>query len=162
MFGTIKLFFIAAIVLTLCAGMWWVANLKADLATSEANNQKLQDSVSKQQEVIDKAYQDIEEIKSINDSLRTETDRQQAELKALNDKFTTNAKGEKRDFGATAVAKPKLVEKLINRGTHSVVRCLEIASGSPLTESEINAKKSSEANRECPTLANPNYNPVIK
>lgn len=162
MFGTIKLFIIGAIILTLCVGMWWVANLKADLATSEANNQKLETAIADQQAVIDKAYQDIEEIRSINDTLKVESDRQQAELKALNDKFTTNAKGEKRDFGATAAAKPKLVEKLINRGTHSVVRCLEIASGSPLTESEINAKKSSEANRECPSLANPNYNPVIK
>jgi len=162
MFGTIKLFIIGAIVITLCVGMWWVANLKADLATSEANNQKLQDAVSKQQEVIDRAYQDIEEIKSINSELKVEADRQAAELKALNDKFSVNAKGEKRDFGSIAHAKPKLIEKLINRGTQNVIRCLEIASGAPLTEKEINAKSASEANQECPSLANPNYSPVIK
>lgn len=162
MLGTVKLFIIGAIVLVLCAGLWWVANLKADLATSEANNAKLTDSINKQQDVIDRAYKDIEEIRSINSSLQTESERQQAELKALNDKFAVNAKGEKRDFGAIAKEKPKVIEKLINRGTKNVVRCLELASGAELTESEINAKIASEANPECPTLANPNYSPVIK
>lgn len=162
MFGTVKLVIIGAIVLVLCAGLWWVANLKADLATSEANNRLLQDSITNQQNVIDRAYKDIEEIKSVNGELKTEAERQQAELKALNDKFTVNAKGEKRDFGALAAAKPKVVEKLINRGTVNVVRCLELASGAELTESEKNAKSASEANPECPTLANPNYTAVIK
>ena len=37
------------------------------------------------------------------------------------------------------------------------LRCVEISSGSPLTESEINATKKSEINRECPSIANPNY-----
>jgi hypothetical protein len=36
-------------------------------------------------------------------------------------------------------------------------RCIEIATGSPLTESEINATKKSQINGECPSLANPNY-----
>lgn len=162
MFGTIKLVIIGGIVLVLCAGMWWVANLKADLATSEANNAKLQESLSNQQDVIDRAYKDIDEIRSVNSEIRAESERQAAELKALNDKFSVNAKGEKRDFGAIAASKPKLIEKLINKGTKNVVRCLELASGAELTESEINAKSASEANGECPTLANPNYNPVIK
>ena len=38
-------------------------------------------------------------------------------------------------------------------------RCVEIASGAPLTEAEINATKKSEINPECPALANPNYEP---
>ena len=162
MLGTIKLFLIAVIVIFIGAGFWYVTNLKADLATSQANNQKLQDAVDKQQEVIDKAYKDIEEIKSINNTLREETARQEAEIKALNDKFSVNAKGEKRDFGAIAASKPKVIQRLINRGTQNAIRCLEIASGAPLTEKEINAKLSSEINQECPTLANPNYIPLIK
>lgn len=162
MFGTVKLFLIAVIVIFIGAGFWYVTNLKADLATSEANNQKLKDSVDKQQEVIDRAYKDIEEIKSINGSLMEESKRQQEELKALNNKFSVNAKGEKRDFGAIAAEKPKVVQRLINRGTKNAIRCLEIASGAPLTEEEKNAKLSSEINQECPTLANPNYVPLIK
>jgi len=40
------------------------------------------------------------------------------------------------------------------------LRCLEIASGSPLTDIERNAKLPSEINRECPNIANPNYKPA--
>ena len=42
------------------------------------------------------------------------------------------------------------------------MRCLEIASGSPLTAQELAATKKSEANNECPDLANPNYIPKEK
>jgi len=160
--GTIKLFLVAVIVIFIGMGFWYVTNLKADLATARANNEKLQDAVSEQQNVIDKAYQDIEEIRSINSALQEESERQAAELKALNDKFSVNAKGEKRDFGAIAKSKPKAIQRLINRGTDNVIRCLEIASGAELTEKEINAKTASEANPECPTLANPNYKPLLK
>ena len=38
-------------------------------------------------------------------------------------------------------------------------RCMEIASGSPLTEEEIAVTKKSKANLDCPRLANPNYVP---
>jgi len=160
--GTIKLFLVAVIVIFIGMGFWYVTNLKADLATARANNEKLQDAVSEQQNVIDKAYQDIEEIRSINGALQEESERQAVELKALNDKFSVNAKGEKRDFGAIAKSKPKAIQRLINRGTDNVIRCLEIASGAELTEKEINAKTASEANPECPTLANPNYKPLLK
>jgi len=111
MFGTIKLIIIGGIVIVLAVGFWYVTNLKADLATSEANNQKLNDAVTSQQDVIDKAYKDIEEIKSINGALKTEADRQKAEVDALTNKLNVNAKGEKRDFGQIAAAKPKAIQR---------------------------------------------------
>jgi len=58
-----------------------------------------------------------------------------------------------------AASKPGLVENIIDKASNNVLRCLEIASGSPLTEDEINATKRSEINSECPDLANPNYRP---
>ena len=148
--------------MVLAVGIWYVTNLKADLATSEANNQKLKDAVTTQQEVIDRTYRDVEEIKSINGELRAEADRQRAEVDALSNKLNVNAKGEKRDFGELAAAKPAAIQRLINRGTKNAIRCLEIASGAPLTEEEKNAKLSSEINPECPSLANPGYTPLIK
>ena len=39
------------------------------------------------------------------------------------------------------------------------MRCVEIASGAPLTEKEKTATKKSEINSECPSIANPNYVP---
>ena len=63
------------------------------------------------------------------------------------------------DLNYLATKRPGLVEKVIDNATVNVLRCLEIASGSPLTEDEINATKRSEINSECPDLANPNYRP---
>lgn len=63
------------------------------------------------------------------------------------------------DLNYLATKRPGLVEKVIDTATVNVLRCLEIASGSPLTEDEINATKRSEINSECPDLANPNYRP---
>lgn len=63
------------------------------------------------------------------------------------------------DLNYLATKRPGLVEKVIDNATVNVLRCLEIASGAPLTEDEINATKRSQINSECPDLANPNYRP---
>ena len=51
MFQAIKLVIVLIIIAGLAAGGWYVTNLKADLAVSEMNNQKLQDGIQKQQEL---------------------------------------------------------------------------------------------------------------
>ncbi len=63
------------------------------------------------------------------------------------------------EIGILAQAKPKLVEKIVDKGTKDVLRCYEILTGSPLTEEEINVTKKSKANSSCPDVANPNYTP---
>ena len=54
-----------------------------------------------------------------------------------------------------------MVEKIVDKGSDDMLRCLEIISGSPLTEEELNAKVKSKANTQCPDLANPNYIQVV-
>ena len=68
-----------------------------------------------------------------------------------------NKKG--RDFGKLAIEKTKVIERIINGASDKAIRCVEIAGGSPLTAEEIAATKKSEINRECPSIANPNYVP---
>ena len=82
-------------------------------------------------------------------------------MQALKDRFNTSANGSSRDLGDLAIAKPVLIERAVNNGTKNALRCVEIASGAPLTEQEKNATKADEINKECPSLANPNYKPVI-
>ena len=53
----------------------------------------------------------------------------------------------------------ELVEKVIDKGSKDMLRCLEIVSGSPLTEEELNVTKKSKANTQCPDIANPYYIP---
>lgn len=159
--GVIKIVAILIIVLVLAGGFWHISNLKANLAISEANNAKLEDGIQKQKELVELMQQDIEQIQHINRELQDVNTKNQEQLKQLTDKFSVNAKGEKRDFGAIAASKPKSIERLVNRGTQNVVRCLEILTGAPHTEKELNAKLTSETNRECPDIANPNFIPTV-
>jgi hypothetical protein len=158
--GIIKAIVALAIVVIIAGGAWYVTGLRADLAVSELNNQKLKDGIEAQQRVMDQMRADISQIQSINTRLAEESERQRQEVRELTDKFNVNARGEARDFGAIAAARPTTIQRLINRGSANAIRCLEIASGSPHTEQELAAKILSETNRECPTLANPNYIPT--
>jgi len=150
--GTIiKLVLYLAIAIIIAAGAWYVTGLRADLAISESNNQKLQDATKAQGELIEQMQKDIGQIQETNKQLAEQNEKQKQDVATLSSKFS------KRDFGALASEKPAVVEKLINRGTANVMRCLELASGAPLNEKELNAKTPTEANRECPSLINPSY-----
>ena len=160
-FGVVKVLAYLGIVIIIAGGLWYVMNLKAELATSEANNKILENSISEQSQVIEQMKVDIAQIQRINEEVNAELGRQREEVKNLVNRFNVNARGESRDIGKIAVKKPRAMQRLINRGTKNALRCLEIATGAERTEKEINAKKESEINRECPTLANPNYIPVF-
>ena len=160
-FSVVKVVAYLGIVIIIAGGLWYVMNLKAELATSEANNKILENSISQQSAVIEQMKVDIAQIQRINEEVNAELGRQKEEVKNLVNRFNVNARGESRDIGKIAVKKPRAMQRLINRGTKNALRCLEIATGAERTEKEINAKKESEINRECPTLANPNYIPVF-
>ena len=153
---------IVALVITLviAGGLWYVTGLRADLAVSQENTKKMVEAVEQQKAVIEKIQAEQQKIKDTNNELNTTIKLQNKDMDNLKDRFTTNAKGEKRDIGKTALEKPLAIEKAVNRGTVNALRCLEIASGAPLTEAETSATKASEINRECPSIANPNYKPA--
>lgn len=141
-------------------GVVYVKNLKADLATSEANNLKLEQSVESQKVVIEQQANDFKAILVANQELEKTNKTLAAEFTALDKRFNKiNSKGEVRDLGDLAVKRTKPIERVLNNATKKALRCVEIAMGSPLTEKEINATKKSEANTECPSIANPNYVP---
>jgi uncharacterized protein HemX len=158
--AVIKVVAILIIVLVFAGGFYYISGLRADLAVSELNNQKLQEGIEAQQALMEQMRADVAQIQTINQDLAKEADRQRQEVAQLQNRFSVNAKGEARDFGALAAEKPELVERAVNRGTARALRCLELASGAPHTEQELKATTSSEINRECPTLANPNYKPA--
>jgi TolA-binding protein len=159
--AAIKVVATLAIVVIVAGGLWYVTGLRADLAVSEMNNKTLKDGIEQQQRLIEQMQRDVAQIQEINSSLAQEADRQRAEVRDLVDRFNVNARGESRDFGAIAAARPGVVERLVNRGTANAMRCLAIASGAPHTAAELAAKTSSEINRECPSLANPSYTPAL-
>ena len=156
----VKLLLALVVIGGLAGGVTYVYKLKADLATSEANNAKLENSVEEQKLVIAQQILDMDNIRAAMKEQAELSKRLNASIKDLRNKFNkVNASGEKRDIGNLAEQKPKLMQRAINRGTKNALRCMEIAMGSPLTEKEKNAVKKSQVNPECPDVANPNYVP---
>jgi hypothetical protein len=149
MFGigsVIKAVAALAIVGIVAGGLWYVTNLKADLAVSQQNEQLLVDSMKEQTALLESMKKDIAAIQKANDELRKENEQQRKDVNALASKFL------KRDFGEFALQSPQKAQQLIDRGVKNALRCLEIASGDPLTQEELDAKTPIEANRECPAL----------
>ena len=160
--GAIKAIVALVLVVVIAGGLWYVTGLRADLAVSQENEKKMFAAVEQQQAVIEQIQADQKKISELNAQLSDTIKKQNKDMQSLQDRFTTSANGETRDFGAMAAVKPKSIERAINNGTINAMRCLEIASGAPLTEKEKNAKLPSEINKECPSLANPDYVPPVK
>jgi hypothetical protein len=153
--------FIAVLLMAGAGGAYlYVKGLKADLAVSEANNLVLEQSITQQKAVIAQQKQDFDKIIKANEETQVLNQKLNNDLKTLDNKFNkTNASGKKRDMGDLAIARSSTVEKIINKASGNATRCVEIATGAPLTEKEENATKKSQINPECTSIANPNYVP---
>ena len=160
MFSSIKIAIVLMMLAGAGGGFIYVKNLQADLATSEANNLKLEESVADQKAVIAQQANDFKSILAANKALDEQNKILSKEFKALDQRFNKiNGQGEVRDIGKLAEERSSSVERVINSATKKAMRCVEIAMGAPLTEKEINATKKSQINSECPSIANPNYVP---
>ena len=154
-FGYAKMAITLVMIIGVGGAIAYVYKLRADNAVLKANNMVLEQSVESQKMVIEQQKKDFETILETNKKLTTLSNNLQQELNDLDKRFT---KGD-RDIGKTAIAKDKVIQRIINKASAAALRCVDITSGSPLTEKEINATKKSEINRECPSIANPNYVP---
>ena len=154
-FGYAKMAITLVMIIGIGGALTYVFKLRADNAVLKANNLVLEQSVESQKKVIEQQKKDFETILETNKKLTTLSNNLQKELNDLDKRFTKQG----RDIGKTAIAKDKAIQRIINKASVMALRCVEISSGSPLTEKEINATKKSEINRECPSIANPNYIP---
>ena len=154
-FGYAKMAITLVMIIGVGGAIAYVYKLRADNAVLKANNLVLEQSVESQKKVIEQQKKDFETILETNKKLTTLSNNLQKELNDLDKRFTKQG----RDIGKTAIAKDKAIQRIINKASVMALRCVEISSGSPLTEKEINATKKSELNRECPSIANPNYVP---
>ena len=141
-------------------GFLYVKNLQANLAISEANNAKLETGIEEQKKLMAQREQDFEAQKKMYAELQSENARLERERKFLETRFNkTNADGKRRDLGDLANNRPVSVERILNNDWNNMIRCNEIAQGSPLTEEEkaVKQKTDSGYNTQCPESANPNY-----
>ena len=136
---------IALIVILLAGaggGYLYVNKLQKDNAILKTNQIKLESAVEDQKSVIQQQTQDLKKIRSTLKEVEETNKKLQADRDSLNKRLG------KHDIGNLAENKPGLVEKIINKASDSAARCVEIASGSPLTEEELNGTP----NRECPSF----------
>ena len=136
------------------AGLY-VMKLRSDNAILKANQIKLEEAVSSQKELIAKQQEDFKEILEANKKFNELVTALKKDIDDLDNRFNKGG----RDFGKLALEKTEAIQRIINGASDKAIRCVEIAGGSPLTEQELNATKKSEINRECPSIANPNYVP---
>ena len=155
MFGTIRMVMVGILITGIAGAGMYVMKLRSDNAILKANQIKLEEAVSSQKELIAKQQEDFKEILAANNKMNELVANLKKDLDDLDKRFNKGG----RDFGKLAIEKTKVIQKIINGASDKAIRCVEIAGGSPLTEEEINATKKSEINRECPSIANPNYVP---
>ena len=137
----IRLALILIILASAGGGYWYVQKLQKDNAILKSNQVKLETAVAESNQVIEQQSKDLKKIRSTLKEVEELNDRLQADKDSLNKRLG------KHDIGNLAENKPGLVEKIINKASDSAARCVEIASGSPLTEEELNGTP----NRECPS-----------
>ena len=138
----IRLALILIILASAGGGYWYVQKLQKDNAILKTNQVKLETAVAESNQVIEQQSKDLKKIRSTLKEVEELNDRLQADKDSLNKRLG------KHDIGNLAENKPGLVEKIINKASDSAARCVEIASGSPLTEEELNGTP----NRECPSF----------
>lgn len=155
MFGQIRMIMTIVFLVGISGAVIYVQKLRADNATLKANQIKLEQAVRSQQQVIQQQKQDFEDIMKANKQLNTLVQGLKKDFDDLDKRFNKGG----RDLGKIAIERSKVIERIVNKGTEAAARCIELASGAPHTESELKATKKSEINRECPSIANPNYVP---
>ena len=155
MFGSIKIVMVGLLITGIAGAGMYVMKLRSDNAILKANQMKLEEAVSSQKELIANQKKDFQEILDANNKMNELVSVLKKALDDLDKRF--NKKN--RDVGNLAIAKTESIERITNGASALAMRCVEIASGSPLTEDEKNATKKSQINSECPSIANPNYVP---
>jgi DNA repair exonuclease SbcCD ATPase subunit len=138
------------------AGVWYYNDTQERLAILQENNAKLETAVQTNEQALAAQTAAFESMRVQNEKLQKEWTEINNRNRSLENRLS------RHDIGASGVAKPGLTEKVLNNATKNAQRCLEIFSGSPLTEKELSATKPSEINNECWRTANPNFDPNIQ
>ena len=150
-----RLFFIGLLISAVIGAGAYVMKLQRDNIILKENAVKLESAISEQKTLIENQKKDFAEILEANKKINALVNNLKKDLDDLDKRFSKKD----RDIGKLAIDRTKVIERIINKGSDNATRCIEIASGSPLTEEEKNATKKSEINPECPSISNPNYIP---
>lgn len=155
MFSKIKIYLIIfAIVGAGAFGLWKYYEYTQNQIRIYAENAAVaKQAAAATQAALDKTNADLIEVRNQFNEVNRKFSQASERVDNLERKLAES------DINYLASRRPGLVENVVDKATANVLRCLEIVSGAPLTEDEINATKPSKINSECPDIANPNYRP---
>lgn len=149
-----KYLLIAAAISAAGYGIWKYYEYTQEQIRIYAQNAALAEQAAQTNlETLEKTQRDLVEVREQFVEVSDKFAVAERRVETLEDKL------KRHELDVLALSKPGLVEKILDNGTQDVLRCLEIASGSPLTEDEKNATTKSQINSACPDIANPNYTP---
>ena len=113
--GKVKLLITVVLMLGLAGGVAYVYKLRGDNAILKSNQVKLESAIEDQKEVIASQKADYEKIISINDELNKKINTINQSKKELEKKLA------KHDLNYLATEKPKLIERIINKGSDKIM-----------------------------------------
>ena len=113
--GKVKLLITVVLMLGLAGGVAYVQKLRGDNAILKSNQVKLESAIEDQKEVIASQKADYEKIISINDELNKKINTINQSKKELEKKLA------KHDLNYLATEKPKLIERIINKGSDKIM-----------------------------------------
>ena len=114
--GKVKLLITVVLMLGLAGGVAYVYKLRGDNAILKSNQVKLESAIEDQKEVIASQKADYEKIISINDELNKKINTINQSKKELEKKLA------KHDLNYLATEKPKLIERIINKGSDKIMK----------------------------------------
>lgn len=135
----IKLIIYLVLALGVAGGFAYVKKLQSDNAILKANQIQLESAITEQQEVLQLKELEFAFIVEANKDLAEKLNAARKDNEELTKKFA------KYDIAEWGMQNPEATQKTINRAVREVGRCMEIASGSPVTEDD-------KTNRQCKEL----------
>lgn len=131
---------------------YYLINLKSNLQVEKNNVELLKKVVSNQQEIVYNMKSEIDQVRESQTSIIDKVLADGEKITSLQSRIDADR------LERLSKARPKSIERIVNRGTKNAMRCLEIASGSPITTQELEVRLLSDANKECSWI-HPNLNP---
>lgn len=155
LFARIKKYLLLAGVLAAVGfGLWkYYTYTQETIRVYAENAARAEMAQAETQAALEQTIKDLEKVQEKYNQVSADFNSAKKRVDGLQDKL------KEHDLPFLAEQKPGLVEKILDKGSKDMLRCLEIISGSPLTEEELNVTTKSKANTQCPDLANPNYIP---
>ena len=154
-FGILRKYLIIAGVLGAVGfGLWkYYTYTQETIRVYAENAARAEMAQAETQAALEQTIKDLEKVQEKYNQVSADFNSAKKRVDGLQDKL------KEHDLPFLAEQKPGLVEKILDKASKDMLRCLEIISGNPLTEEELNVTTKSKANTQCPDLANPNYVP---